>query len=135
MRATNPAAMGHAIRASRGRSAASTRKARPRPAGRQAPRRRAGRSIRWDRVGRLALLCMLCGILALYVSPLLTWRSQTSTADAQRAELQALEREQDRLETRLESLRSREALEAEARRLGMVRRGETALAIENLPER
>jgi cell division protein FtsB len=100
---------------------------------RTAPRRRAGRTIRWDRVGRLTLLAVLCGILALYVSPLLRWQRQTETANAQRAEVQRLQGEQRRLESDAAALESPSALDEQARQLGMVREGEVPLVIENLP--
>ena len=48
-------------------------------------------------------------------------------------ELRRLEREHARLKARLDSLRAPDAIEREARRLGMVRRGEQAFVIENLP--
>jgi cell division protein FtsB len=89
--------------------------------------------IRWDRVGRIALLCVLCGILLLYVSPIMRWRTQSATAEAQRAEVQQLERENTELDARLQGLRNPSALEEEARRLGMVKRGEVPLVIQNLP--
>jgi cell division protein FtsB len=98
-----------------------------------APRRRP-RSIRWDRVGRTALLLVLGVIVLLYIPPVSHWFEQRETAARQRAEVEALQREQEELETRLESLRGPDAVEREARRLGMVRVGERAVVIENLPE-
>jgi cell division protein FtsB len=92
-----------------------------------------GTSIRWDRVGRLALLGTLFVILLLYLSPAKHWLQQTSTAGAQREELQELSAENKRLKQRVRSLRDPGALELEARRLGMVRQGERAYVIENLP--
>jgi cell division protein FtsB len=91
--------------------------------------------IRWDRVGRVALLAVLAVILLLYISPASQWFSRSSMAGDQRAELQALEREHERLTARAEDLRRPEAVEREARRLGMVRRGERPYVVENLPHR
>jgi len=96
-------------------------------------RRRTG--IRWDRVGRLALLGTLFVILLLYVSPARHWIAQSRTAGEQRAEVEGLKREHRRLERRVAELRRPQALEREARKLGMVRRGERAYVIENLPGR
>ena len=96
-------------------------------------RRRSG--IRWDRVGRVALLGVLLVILLLYVSPAKHWIEQSRTAGEQRAELRDLTNDNRRLRTRIRDLRGPGALEREARRLGMVRRGERPYVIENLPRR
>jgi len=97
------------------------------------PRRRR-RSIRWDRVGRTALLLVLGVIVLLYVPPAMRWFEQRQTAARQSAELEELRREHEELEARLESLRGPDAVEREARRLGMVRLGERPVVIEGLPE-
>ena len=94
-----------------------------------------GGTISWDRVGRLALLVTLVVILGLYVSPSLHWLTQSRTAGAQRQELRDLAREHRSLVRRARELRNPGALEREARRLGMVRQGERAFVIENLPRR
>ncbi|MEA2331284.1 MAG: hypothetical protein QOH58_1422 [Thermoleophilaceae bacterium] len=90
-------------------------------------------SIRWDRLGRLALLGTLVVILMLYVSPAKHWLQQSSTAGAQRQELEELSVENKQLKQRVRALRDPDALELEARRLGMVRQGERAYVIEGLP--
>jgi cell division protein FtsB len=90
-------------------------------------------SIRWDRVGRLALLGMLIVIVLLYISPARHWLQQSSTAGAQRQELDELTKENRQLEKRVRALRDPGALELEARRLGMIRQGERAYVIEGLP--
>jgi cell division protein FtsB len=94
-------------------------------------RRRSG--IRWDRVGRFALLTTLVVILLLYLSPAKHWIQQSRTAGAQQDELQNLTNENSELKRRVRALRDPGALEREARRLGMVRQGERAYVIENLP--
>jgi len=93
------------------------------------------RRIRWDRLGRVALLAVLGVILLAYVSPAKTWIQQSGTAKAQEAELAELERQHARLERRVRALRNPAALEREARRLGMVKTGERSFVIENLPAR
>jgi cell division protein FtsB len=90
-------------------------------------------SIRWDRLGRLALLGTLVVILLLYVSPAKHWLQQSSTAGAQREELEGLTEENKELKQRVRALRDPGALEQAARRLGMVRQGERAYVIEGLP--
>ena len=110
--------------------------ARPR---RRASAARAGRggarggSVRWDRVGRIALLVTLAVILLLYLSPFKHWVEQSGTANAQKQELQRLNSENARLKGRVRSLRDPAALEQEARRLGMVRQGERSYVIKNPP--
>ena len=101
-------------------------------AGRFGPRRRT--SIRWDRLGRLALLGTLVVIVLLYLSPAKHWWQQSRTAAAQREELQELGKENRKLGRRVRALRDPGALEREARRLGMVRQGERAYVIEGLPD-
>jgi cell division protein FtsB len=95
--------------------------------------RRSG--IRWDRLGRYALLGVLLVILLLYVSPAKHWIEQSRTAGEQRKELRELTAEHRQLEQRVRALRDSDALEREARRLGMVREGERSFVIQNLPKR
>jgi cell division protein FtsB len=95
--------------------------------------RRSG--IRWDRVGRVALLTTLGVIMLLYVSPAIHWLEQSRTAGEQRSELRELIATNRKLERRVRELRSPGALEREARRLGMIRQGERSYVIENLPVR
>jgi cell division protein FtsB len=120
-------------------SAAAPRRAtRPARSTRSRPRARQqrGRSgIRWDRVGRLALLGTLGIILALYVSPVHTWITQRGTAAEHRAEQRDLEQKNAELRERIKYLREPDAVEREARKLGMVRKGERAFVIQNPPKK
>jgi cell division protein FtsB len=92
-------------------------------------------AIRWDRVGRVALLGTLGVIMLLYVSPTRHWIEQSRTAGEQNRELRELIAKNRELSRRVRALRTPGALEREARRLGMVRRGERSYVIENLPSR
>jgi cell division protein FtsB len=74
-------------------------------------------------------------IMLLYVSPAKHWIEQSRTAGEQKAELRDLTRENRQLKRQVKALDSPGALEREARRLGMVREGERAYVIENLPRR
>jgi cell division protein FtsB len=89
--------------------------------------------IRWDRVGRVALLATLVVIVFSYASPARQWLRQSGTAGHQKQELSDLNSENRKLKRRLRALRDPGALEREARRLGMVRVGERSYVIENLP--
>jgi cell division protein FtsB len=90
-------------------------------------------NIRWDRLGRVFLLGVLGMILLMYVSPLSRWITQKDTAKEDTAALRQLELTNIQLKARLKSLRSPQALELRARRLGMVKQGERSFVIENLP--
>jgi cell division protein FtsB len=96
---------------------------------RRAARPRSG--IRWDRVGRLALLATLGIILALYISPVHNWIKQRGTASEHRAEQRELEKGNAELRSKIRTLQRPEAVEREARKLGMVRKGERAFVIQN----
>jgi len=100
---------------------------------RRAPVRRT--AIRWDRLGRVALLSTLVVILFLYLSPAKHWLAQSGTAGRQRDELRELTKENRSLKRQVHRLSSTTALEEEARKLGMVKQGERAFVIENLPRR
>ena len=92
----------------------------------------AGR-IRWDRLGRYALLLVLFAILLAYISPISNWMRQSETARHERDALKALQQENRELQLRVNDLKRPVALEREARKLGMVKQGERAYVIENLP--
>jgi cell division protein FtsB len=90
-------------------------------------------NIRWDRVGRVFLLGVLFVILLMYISPLTRWVTQKNTAKEDTAELQQLQETNNSLKAHLKALQSPQALELRARKLGMVKQGERAYVIENLP--
>ncbi|HYH57997.1 MAG TPA: septum formation initiator family protein [Thermoleophilaceae bacterium] len=92
----------------------------------------AGR-IRWDRLGRYALLMVLFAILLAYISPVSHWIRQSETAKHEEALLHELQDENDHLKARVDDLKRPLALEREARKLGMIKEGERAYVIENLP--
>ena len=89
--------------------------------------------IRWDRLGRWALLGVLALVLYLYVGPAVSWVTTYGDSKAKQAEVAELRAENARLRERRRALQDPAALEAEARRLGMVRAGERAYVIEGLP--
>jgi cell division protein FtsB len=91
--------------------------------------------IRWDRLGRWALISVLGFVLYLYIGPLATWVSTYKEAGRKRAEVAALKEENRRLQERRAELRDPSALEREARRLGMVKPGEKSYVIEGLERR
>ena len=88
--------------------------------------------IRWDRLGRWALIAVLAFVVYLYIGPAASWVSTYREAGRKRAEVAALKEENRRLRERRRELRDPEALEREARRLGMVKPGERAYVVEGL---
>jgi cell division protein FtsB len=90
--------------------------------------------IRWDRLGRWALIAVLGLVLYLYVGPAATWVSTYREAARKRADVAELKAENRRLRERRRVLRDPTALEREARRLGMVKAGEKSFVIEGLPK-
>lgn len=92
-----------------------------------------GRAIRWDRVGRVALLVVLIGVVGLYVGPAISFVSTYREAKARRGEVRTLQAENDRLRARKKALQSKSTMEREARRLGLVRPGEKPFIVRGLP--
>jgi cell division protein FtsB len=88
--------------------------------------------VRWDRVGRLALLFVGVLLIYLYINPLRTYVSTWQEARTKRAEVAQLQREHSELVKRARALRSPGSIEVEARRLGMVKADERAYVIRGL---
>jgi cell division protein FtsB len=88
--------------------------------------------IRWDRLGRWALIGVFALVLYLYIGPALSWISTYREAGRQRSQVAELRVENQRLRERKAALTSPGALEREARRLGMVKKGERAYIIEGI---
>jgi len=114
-----------------GRAAGAGR--RPRAGSRAAGRGGAG--VRWDRVGRVALLVVLVFVLYLYVGPARAWYGAWREAGLKRAEVVELQARNADLRQRKRALSGPGAVEREARKLGMVRSGEQAYVVQGLPGR
>lgn len=89
--------------------------------------------VRWDRLGRIAMLCLLVALAYLYLSAGIrifsTWRQARSDT----APVAALEREHALLQRQHEALGRRGTVEQEARRLGMMNAGEQSYVVTGLP--
>jgi hypothetical protein len=103
--------------------------AQPRAIGASAPVAR----IRWDRLGRVAMLCLLVALAYLYLSAGIRIYSTWRQARGDSAQLVKLEREHTLLARQHESLARRGTVEEEARRLGMMRAGEQSYVVTGLP--
>lgn len=90
--------------------------------------------IRWDRVGRTALLLVAALVVYLYVGPVASWVTTLKESKRRQAQVAALKRENARLTARRDALHRTSTLEQEARSLGMVRAGERAYVISGLPK-
>ena len=96
-------------------------------------RRRSGPSrIRWDRLGRIALVVVLFFVLVSYLNPLVNLLQAWQGSKSSDAQLAQLKREKVDLTNRLRDVSSPAALEREARRLGMVKPGEHAYIVHGL---
>ncbi len=95
--------------------------------------RPAGR-VRWDRLARIAMLCVLAALLYLYLSAgvhmFSSWRQSRHDAAA----VVAMEHEHRLLLSERERLSKQETLEAEARQLGMMKKGEQPYVVSGLPK-
>ncbi len=94
----------------------------------------AGARVRWDKVGRVAMLCVLVALVYLYASAgahmLSTWHQ--SRRDS--AVVANMEREHRQLVHQHEALNAPGTLESEARQLGMMKKGEQPYVVSGLPD-
>jgi cell division protein FtsB len=86
--------------------------------------------IRWDRLGRWALIAVFAFVLYLYIGPAVSWVSTYKEAKRQRAAVAELKAENHKLLERRKDLRDPAAVEREARRLGMVKAGEKSYVVK-----
>jgi cell division protein FtsB len=93
----------------------------------------AAANIRWDRVSRYGLLIVFAGLLFLYVNPARSYISTLHESHQRQAQVQGLQRENRALAARRRALADPHVVEAEARRLGMIRPGERSFVVRNLP--
>jgi cell division protein FtsB len=92
-----------------------------------------GSRVRWDRVGRLGLLVVLCAVAGLYVQQALAYLAVRGQANRQRAIVQQLTRANASLRAQQRSLSSPATIVLDARALGMVRVGEHPYEVTGLP--
>ena len=98
-----------------------------------AAKKTAHAGIRWDRLSRYALLIVFVGLLFLYVNPARSYISTMQESKKRAEHVAMLEAEHRKLEARQKELSRDDVVEAEARRLGMVRPGERAFVVRGLP--
>jgi cell division protein FtsB len=91
--------------------------------------------VRWDRVGRVTLLVVLCVVAGLYVQQALAYLAVRGQEGRQRAIVRGLERANASLRAQQRSLNDPATILSDARRLGMVRVGEHPYEVTGLPTR
>jgi cell division protein FtsB len=89
--------------------------------------------VRWDRVGRVSLLVVLCVVAGLYVQRAVAYLAVRSQADHQKAIVQQLTRSNAALRAQERSLNDPVTILRDARALGMVRVGEHPYEVTGLP--
>jgi cell division protein FtsB len=102
------------------------------PARRRVRRKTGPSRIRWDRLGRVALVLVLFLVLVSYLNPLVNLMQAWQGSKSSDAQLVQLKQERLELTHRLREVSSPAALEREARRLGMVQPGEHAYIVHGL---
>jgi hypothetical protein len=113
---------------SRSRSAGSSRAARP-PA-------RPGTlaRVRWEQLGRLAMVAVMVAIAYLYLSAGVRMFSTWRQARHDDSTVRLMEAEHTRLSKQHELLSNPETVENEARRLGLIKKGERQYVLSGLPD-
>jgi cell division protein FtsL len=90
--------------------------------------------VRWDRLGRIAMLLVLLSLVFLYLSTGIHMLSTWTQSRRDHSIVAGMEREHKHLVREHNSLSSQSTLEAEARQLGMQRPGEQPYIVGNLPK-
>ncbi|MGH2903300.1 MAG: hypothetical protein ACRDK7_06925 [Solirubrobacteraceae bacterium] len=89
--------------------------------------------VRWDRLGRVAMLCVLVVLAYLYLSAGIHLLGTYRQARGARAKVATMEHEHASLLRRHEALASPGAVEAQARKLDMMKRDERPFIVNDLP--
>jgi hypothetical protein len=90
--------------------------------------------VRWDRLGRVAMLCVLGALFYLYLSAGIHMLSSWRQSSRDGAIVTSMEREHSTLLRAHETLSQQTTLEAEARQLGMMKAGEQPYVVSGLPQ-
>ncbi len=90
----------------------------------------ASSRIRWDRVGRWALICVFAFVIYLYIGPARTWIRTYAEAKRTREDGAKLGERRAELQPRRRARARAGAVELEARKLGMVKAGEKLYVVK-----
>jgi hypothetical protein len=89
--------------------------------------------VRWDRLGRIAMLALAAALLYLYLSAGISVLSTWKEARRNSAQVTLLERQNEQLLAQHTALSQPSTLVGEARQLGMERPGEQSYVVPGLP--
>jgi cell division protein FtsB len=104
-----------------------------RPAARRPGARRSASRIKWDRVGRIALVLVLFAVAYSYLNPAIDLFKTYQSTTAAKAEFHELLRENKRLHRSVQSSDEPAVVQQTARRQGLIAEGETPFVLQNLP--
>ncbi len=96
--------------------------------------RRIASRVRWDRIGRVGLLVVLCVVAGVYVQQALAYLAVRTQANHQRAIVHQLARANASLRAQQHALNDPATIARDARALGMVRVGEHPYEVTGLPD-
>ena len=120
-------------------AASPSRRSRTQRAARPAPRGLVLRGpisrVRWDRLGRTAMLAVFALVAYVGIQGAISYLHARGQAEQQQAIVQQLARQNRGLEAQVNSLHSPSTIVRDARALGMVRAGERAYVVTGLPNR
>jgi cell division protein FtsB len=100
---------------------------------RRAQTRRQPLRLRWERIGRVALLIVLAVVAGLYIQRAITYLSVRSQTSQQQAIVSRLVRQNAKLMRQQSALNNPATIQQDARALGMVLPGERPYAVSGLP--
>jgi cell division protein FtsB len=113
-------------------SASAASRQKRRPAARRPSARRSPSRIKWDRVGRIALVLVLFAVAYSYLNPAIDLFKTYQSTTAAKAEFHELLKENKRLHRAVQSSDEPAVVEQTARRQGLVAEGETPLVLHGL---
>jgi cell division protein FtsB len=103
-----------------------------RPAPRRPGARRSPSRIKWDRVGRIALVLVLFAVAYSYLNPAVNLFDTYRSTSASKAEFHELLRENKRLHRSIQSSEEPAVVAAAARKQGMVAEGDQPYVLHGL---
>jgi len=92
-------------------------------------------TVRWDRLGRIAMLIVLLGLAYLYIGAARSYVGSYMDSSHRRVVISRLRHEDSQLRARRNMLLRPSTLEHSARALGMIRPSERPYIIQGLPPR
>jgi cell division protein FtsB len=95
-------------------------------------RRAAVTGVRWDRLGRIAMLVVLAGLAYLYVGAVRSYITTYRQSNAHHDLIVRLERENAQLSAKRGMLMRASTLQRDARELGMIAPGERPYIVQGL---